>query len=85
MRSTKALSPSKFFRGNRYAAYLDELTSCGTIAGQRLSPAERKEGFKKRNDKINFEKFVNKVLEKKTAPPWVLLIEHFQAVVAVER
>ena len=68
MRSTKALSPSKFFGGNRYAAYLDELTSSGTIAGQRLSPAERKEGFRKRADKINFEKFVNKVLEKKTGP-----------------
>ena len=68
MRSTKALSPSKFFGGNRYTAYLDELTASGTIAGQKLSPSERKEGFKKRGDKINFEKFVNKVLEKKTGP-----------------
>ncbi len=56
---------SKFF-GERYQQYVDELTADGTIDGEQLSPEERKEGFKKRNDKINFEKFVNKVLEKKT-------------------
>jgi hypothetical protein len=67
MPSTKALSPSKFFGEDRYQAYLDELTSDGTIAGQTLSPAERKEGFKKRSDKINFEKFVNKIIEKKAS------------------
>ena len=61
------LSASKFF-GNRYTQYVDELTASGTIAGKRLTPAERKEGFKKRADKINFEKFVNKVLEKNTGP-----------------
>jgi hypothetical protein len=68
MPSAKALKPANFFGGNRYAAYLDELTASGTIAGQSLSPAERKEGFRKRGDKINFEKFVNKVIEKKTGP-----------------
>jgi len=68
MPSDKSLSPSKFFGGNRYAAYLDELTASGTIAGQNLTPAERKEAFKKRGDKINFEKFVNKVLQQKTGP-----------------
>jgi hypothetical protein len=67
MRSTKLLSGSKFF-GERYQQYVDEITGQGTINGQKLTPAERKEGFKKRNDKINFEKFVNKVLEKKSGP-----------------
>ncbi len=57
---------SKFFGEERYQQYVDELTADGTIDGEQLSPEERKEGFKKRNDKINFEKFVNKVLEKKT-------------------
>ena len=42
MPSAKALKPANFFGGNRYAAYLDELTANGTIAGQSLSPAERK-------------------------------------------
>ena len=65
MRSTKLLSGSKFF-GERYQQYADEITVQGTINGQKLTSAERKEGFKKRNDKINFEKFVNKVLEKKS-------------------
>ena len=67
MRSTKLLSGSKFL-GERYQQYVDEITGQGTINGQKLTPAERKEGFKKRNDKINFEKFVNKVLEKKAGP-----------------
>ena len=55
---------SKFF-GERYQQYVDELTAEGTIDGEKLSPTERKEGFKKRNDKIDFQKFVEKVLDKK--------------------
>ena len=55
---------SKFF-GERYQQYVDELTAEGTIDGEKLSPDERKEGFKKRNDKIGFQNFVDKVLEKK--------------------
>jgi len=55
---------SKFF-GERYQQYVDELTAEGTIDGEKLSPTERKEGFKKRKDKIDFQKFVEKVLEKK--------------------
>lgn len=55
---------SKFF-GERYQQYVDELTAEGTIGGEKLSPEERKEGFKKRNDKIGFQNFVEKVLEKK--------------------
>jgi hypothetical protein len=58
---------SKFFGEERYQQYVDELTAEGTLGGEQLSPEERKEGFKKRNDKIGFEEFVNKVLEKKSA------------------
>jgi len=59
---------SKFgskFLGERYQQYVDELTAEGTIDGEKLSPTERKEGFKKRNDKIGFEDFVEKVLKRK--------------------
>lgn len=55
---------SKFF-GERYQQYVEELTAEGTIDGEKLSPTERKEGFKKRNDKIDFQNFVEKVLDKK--------------------
>ena len=55
---------SKFF-GERYQQYVEELTAEGTIDGEKLSPSERKEGFKKRNDKIDFQNFVEKVLNKK--------------------
>jgi muramidase (phage lysozyme) len=55
---------SKFF-GERYQQYVDELTAEGTIDGEKLSSVERKEGFKKRKDKVDFEKFVEKVLSKK--------------------
>ena len=60
----KSTFGSRFF-GNRYQRYVEELTTEGTIAGRPLSPSDRKEGFKKRNDKINFNKFVEKVLKKK--------------------
>ena len=56
---------SKFLGKERYQQYVEELTAEGTIGGEQLSPEERKEGFKKRNDKIGFEDFVGKVLEKK--------------------
>ena len=48
-----------------YEKYVDELQQEGTIGGSVVTGAERKEGFKKRGDKINFKKFVNKVLAKK--------------------
>ena len=67
MPSPKALSPAKFFGEEKYQQYIDELTASGTIGGETLTPDERKEGFKKRGDKIDFEKFVNKVLERKQA------------------
>ena len=60
------LNGGKFF-GDRYTQYVDELTAEGTLAGQKLTPEQRKEGFKKRKNKIAFNTFVNKVLEKKTA------------------
>ena len=55
---------SKFF-GERYQQYVDELTAEGTIDGEKLSAAERIEGFKKRKDKIDFQQFVEKILQKK--------------------
>ena len=60
------LNGGKFF-GDRYTQYVDELTAEGTLAGQKLTPEQRKEGFKKRKNKIAFNTFVDKVLEKKTA------------------
>jgi hypothetical protein len=60
-----AIVPAKLFGKDRYEAYLGELTANGTIGGERLSSSERKEAFKKRTDKIGFEKFVDKVLAKK--------------------
>ena len=56
---------SKFLGEERYQQYVEELTAEGTIDGEQLSPEERKEGFKKRNDKIGFQDFVEKVLDKK--------------------
>ena len=56
---------SKFLGEERYQQYVDELTAEGTIDGEQLSPEERKEGFKKRNDKIGFQDFVEKVLDRK--------------------
>ena len=62
---------SKFLGEERYQQYVEELTAEGTIDGEQLSPEERKEGFKKRNDKIGFQDFVEKVLDKKqkASPP----------------
>jgi hypothetical protein len=60
------LNGGKFF-GDRYAQYVDELTAEGTLGGQKLTPDERKEGFKKRGNKIAFNTFVDKVMAKKTA------------------
>ena len=57
--------PAKFLGEDRYEQYKEELTAQGSIGGEQLSPEERKEGFKKRNDKIGFEQFVNKVLARK--------------------
>ena len=62
---SSAITASKLFGEDRYQKYIDELTAEGTINGKQLTPAERKEGFKKRGNKIDFEKFITKVLQKK--------------------
>ena len=49
---------SKFLGEERYQQYVEELTAEGTIDGEQLSPEERKEGFKKRNDKIGFQDLI---------------------------
>ena len=61
MVSTK-IGPSFF--GENYERYVSELTTEGTIAGEKLTPEERKEGFKKKNSKIDFQNFLEKVLER---------------------
>lgn len=59
-----AIVPANFL-GEKYEKYRDELISSGTIDGEQLTGEERKEGFKKRNDKIDFEKFVDSILDRK--------------------
>ena len=56
------IGPSFF--GKNYEKYVSELTTEGTIAGEKLTPEERKEGFKKKGDKIDFKNFLEKVLER---------------------
>lgn len=56
------IGPSFF--GKNYEKYVSELTTEGTIAGENLTPEERKEGFKKKSDKIDFKNFLEKVLER---------------------
>ena len=63
----KTIKAEKVVGAGRYQKYVDELAADGTIDGERLTTEERKEGFKKRNDKIGFEQFVNKVLDRKKA------------------
>ena len=62
---SSAIVAAKFFGEDRYAKYREELVQEGTIDGEQLSPEERKEGFKARNNTIDFEKFIGKILEKK--------------------
>lgn len=56
------IGPSFF--GKNYERYVSELTTEGTIAGEKLTPEERKEGFKTKGNKINFKNFLEKVLER---------------------
>ena len=53
-----------FFGKVNYENYVSELVTEGKIAGKSLSASERKEGFKKKGNKIQFESFVKKVLKK---------------------
>jgi hypothetical protein len=58
--------PAKFFGEDKYDKYYKELLSEGRIKGDNLTPDERKEGVKAyRKGKINFQNFVDRVLEKK--------------------
>ena len=59
------INGESFLGADEYEKFSGELQQEGTIAGTKLSPQERKEGFKKRNNKIDFQKFVGKVLDKK--------------------
>ena len=63
---TKTLDIKKFLGEEKYDKYYNELVKEGKIDGQSLSPEERKEGYQTyRKDKINFGKFVEKVLAAK--------------------
>ena len=53
-----------FFGKVNYENYVSELVTEGKIAGKNLSASERKEGFKKKGNKIQFESFVKKFLKK---------------------
>ena len=69
----KKIDPAKLFGEDKYDQYYQELLSEGRIDGDNVSPDERKEGVRAyRRGKIDFEKFVNKVLKVKeevsTAP-----------------
>ena len=69
----KKIDPAKLFGEDKYDQYYQELLSEGRIDGDNVSPDERKEGVRAyRKGKIDFEKFVNKVLKVKeevlTAP-----------------
>ena len=60
------VNSKKFFGEDRYDKYYQEILSEGRIDGDNLSPEERKEGVKAyKKGKIDFETFVNKVLDQK--------------------
>ena len=62
----KKIDPAKLFGEDKYDQYYQELLSEGRIDGDNVSPDERKEGVRAyRRGKIDFEKFVNKVLKVK--------------------
>lgn len=66
MPTSKAISASKLLGKDRYEYYLNELVTEKTLGGHKLSSAQLKEAFKKRTNKISFEKFVDKVISTKT-------------------
>ena len=63
----KKINGTSLFGKDRYAQYVHEMNSHGTIEGIPLTKSERKEGFESRDSKVNFEKFVGKVVTKKNA------------------
>ena len=67
MPASNSLAISKFLGKDRYEHYVQELTGYGTVGGTQLSPAQRKQAFKVRANKVQFEKFVDTLLAKKAA------------------
>jgi len=67
MPASNSLAISKFLGKNRYEHYVQELTGYGTVGGTQLSSTERKQAFKIRANKVQFEKFVDTLLAKKAA------------------
>ena len=65
----KKINGASLFGKDRYAQYINEMNSQGTIEGIPLTKSERKEGFKSRDTKLNFEKFVGRIFSKKTSTP----------------
>lgn len=63
---SKPITGSKLLGKDRYDYYLNELLTQQTIGGQKLSKTEIKAAFAQRNNKISFEKFVDKVISTKT-------------------
>ena len=62
----KKIDPAKLFGEDRYEKYASEIAADGTLDGERLTVDERKEGVRAyRRGKIDFEKFVNRVLKVK--------------------
>ena len=67
MPASNSLAISKFLGKDRYEHYVQELTGYGTLGGTQLTPAQRRQAFVIRNNKIKFEKFVDTLLAKKAA------------------
>ena len=62
----KKIDPAKLFGEDKYEKYASEIAADGTLDGERLTVGERKEGVRAyRRGKIDFEKFVNRVLKVK--------------------
>ena len=60
----KKIDPAKLFGEDKYEKYASEIAADGTLDGERLTVDERKEGVRAyRRGKIDFEKFVNRVLK----------------------
>ena len=61
-----SIDPAKFFGEDRYEKYAKEMAQDGTLDGDRLTREERIEGVRAyRNNKIDFQKFVDNVLSRK--------------------
>jgi len=63
--TTGGINGKSLLGEENYDKFADELQQEGTIDGKQLSPEERKEGFKKKKNKIDFQKFVGKIVSKK--------------------